>query len=171
MAPVAVIVGIPGSGKSTVGPIVADRMGVPFRETDADLEDGTGLSVADLMVTEGEESFRRRERRAVLAALAEHDGVLAVGGGCVGDADIRQVLRSQVVVWLDIDAATAVDRLGLKGPRPITLLPPRPLLEQQLLQYSDWYLAVCTHRVAAGGDHLGVATSVVDVLGDSGGRP
>ena len=77
--PVAVLVGAPGAGKTTVGRLLAQRLGVTFRDTDEDIEATAGMPVSDIFVESGEETFRELERAAVRRALAEHDGVLALG--------------------------------------------------------------------------------------------
>ena len=85
--PRLVLVGPPASGKTTVGTALARTLAVPFRDTDHDIEVATGSSVADLFVTEGETYFRALEAQAAARALAEHDGVLALGGGAVTSAE------------------------------------------------------------------------------------
>ena len=123
--PRAVIVGPPGSGKSTVGALLADAWGVGFRDTDADVEQAARRSVAELFVEEGEEAFRERERRAVVAALAEHEGVLALGGGAVLDPATQRDLAAHTVVFLDVSLAHAVPRVGLNAARPLLVGNPR----------------------------------------------
>ena len=104
-----VLVGAPGSGKSTVGRALAEELGVSFRDTDADIEAAAGHSVHDIFVLDGEERFRALEQDAVRDALAEHDGVLALGGGAVLSEPVRQALRGLPVVWLQVDAPAAVE--------------------------------------------------------------
>ena len=95
--PVLVLVGPPGAGKTTVGRLLARRLGVSFRDTDADVEAAAGQSVSDIFIGSGEPRFRALERAAVKAALAEHTGVLAVGGGAVLDEGTRAELRRGLV--------------------------------------------------------------------------
>ena len=90
--PVLVLVGPPASGKTTVGTAVAAALGLPFRDTDADVEAVAGSTVADLFINSGEPHFRALEEQAVARALGEHDGVLALGGGAVTSLATRQAL-------------------------------------------------------------------------------
>ena len=120
-SPVVVLVGVPGAGKSTVGQALAERLGVGFRDTDADVESTTGRAIADIFVESGEPEFRRLEAAAVSTALAEHAGVLALGGGAVIDAATRALLVGGPVVWLRVGLAAASQRAGLSGARPVLL--------------------------------------------------
>ncbi|GAA4959169.1 shikimate kinase [Streptomyces heliomycini] len=81
-----------GVGKSTVGRLLAERLGVAYRDTDDDIVTAEGRTVADIFVDEGEPAFRAIEKRAVRTALTEHEGVLALGGGAILDADTRALL-------------------------------------------------------------------------------
>ena len=90
--PIAVLVGVPGSGKSTIGRALAAALGVEFRDTDTDVEVDTGRSIADIFVQSGEPEFRRLEEAAVAEALTDHRGVLALGGGAVTSAPTRELL-------------------------------------------------------------------------------
>lgn len=145
--PVVVLVGPPGAGKSTVGRIVADRLGLPFRDTDADIETAQGKSIADIFVDEGEELFRGLERVAVAVAMAEHSGVLALGGGAVLDEQTRTLLEGCCVVYLSVGLADAVRRVGLARDRPVLSLNPRAALHQLLEARRPLYEAVAVATV------------------------
>jgi shikimate kinase len=116
-----VLVGVPGSGKTTVGTLLARLLGVGFRDTDHDVEVTEGKPVPDIFVDSGEPYFRELERTAVALALTEHDGVLALGGGAVLDDGTRALLREQPTVWLQVGAAAGAKRVGLDVPRPVLL--------------------------------------------------
>jgi shikimate kinase len=147
MAPVLVIVGPPGAGKTTVAREVADRLGVGFRDTDADVETATGVSVADIFVEHGEARFRSLERAAVAAALAEHDGVLAVGGGAVLDAGTRARLSGRPVAFLDVGIKDAASRIGLNRDRPLLLGNPRAQWIRLMEQRRPFYEQVAATTV------------------------
>jgi shikimate kinase len=154
--PLLVLVGPPASGKTTVGTAVAALLGVEFRDTDADIEDVAGTSVADLFVQYGEPHFRALEEQAVARALAEHDGVLALGGGAVTSTASRTLLVAHAhdggtVVWLDVDLPSAAKRVGLSRDRPILGVNPRAMLRQMLETRAPLYAEVSTATVATGG--------------------
>ncbi|MFN0281724.1 MAG: shikimate kinase [Kineosporiaceae bacterium] len=123
--PLVVVVGPMGSGKSTVGSILARRLGVALRDTDADVEVRAGKSVSDIFVDDGEPVFRDLERQAVVVALDEHPGVLALGGGAVMDPLTEEALRGHTVVFLDVQVTDAARRIGLNRDRPLLLGNPR----------------------------------------------
>ncbi|MER7953557.1 shikimate kinase [Streptomyces sp. NPDC096030] len=123
--PLVVLVGPMGSGKSTVGALLAERLGVPYRDTDADIVAAQGREISDIFVDEGEPHFRELERQAVATAVAEHTGVLALGGGAVLDADTRTLLAGLPVAYLSMDVEEAVRRVGLGAARPLLAVNPR----------------------------------------------
>lgn len=123
--PVAVVIGLPGAGKSTVGRLLAEALGVDFRDTDDDIERVAGTSISDIFLNEGEQEFRARERAAVVAALAEHTGVLALGGGAILDTDTQADLAGHQVVHLNVSLAAASPRVGLSAARPLLVGSPR----------------------------------------------
>lgn len=119
--PLAVLVGPPGSGKSTVGAALAARLDVPLRDTDQDVEALTGTTIAELFVDRGEEYFRELESEAVRAALDSHAGVLSLGGGAILRPETRKALLAHYVVWLDVNVPSAVKRLDMNVARPLLL--------------------------------------------------
>ncbi|NUP36402.1 MAG: shikimate kinase [Streptomyces sp.] len=141
IAPRVVLVGLMGVGKSTVGRLLAERLGVGYRDTDDDIVAAEGRSIAEIFVAEGEPVFRAIEKRAVHRALAEHDGVLALGGGAILDADTRALLAGQRVVYLSMTAEEAIRRVGLDRARPLLAADPhgrwRVLMEARRHLYEE----------------------------------
>jgi shikimate kinase len=139
--PVAILIGPPGAGKSTVGPLLAERLGVGFLETDEQVETTAGKPVADIFIEDGEATFRALEREAVARAVAIHDGVLGLGGGAILDPRTRELLARQQVVYLATGFAAAAKRVGMDTPRPLLIGNPRAklkeLLEQRLPIYEE----------------------------------
>lgn len=119
MSPRAVVVGPPGAGKTTVGRLLADRLGVGFRDVDDDIVVLAGKSISDIFTGDGEPAFRALERRAVADALSSHDGVLALGGGAVLADETRELLRGHHVVFLNVGLGEGVKRTGLSTARPL----------------------------------------------------
>ncbi len=136
--PLVVLIGPPGAGKSAVGPLLAGRLGVEFRDTDADVGAAAGKPVSDIFIENGEEAFRELERSAAARALDEHGtlrtrgGVLALGSGAVLDAGIRSLLEGLPIVYLSADFSTVARRTGLDRPRVIVPGNPRGRLRALL---------------------------------------
>ncbi len=145
--PLLILVGAPGAGKTTIGARVAAQLGVAFRDTDRDIEAQAGKAIADIFVEDGEPAFRALERAAVAAAVREHDGVLALGGGAVLDATTRDLLAGHHVVWLRVGLADASKRVGLARERPVLALNPRATLARLLDERTPHYEAVAGSRV------------------------
>ncbi|MBV7673739.1 3-dehydroquinate synthase [Streptomyces halstedii] len=123
--PLIVLVGPMGVGKSTVGELLAERLGTTYRDTDADVVAAAGKAIAEIFFDEGEEHFRELERRAVRDAVDQHTGVLALGGGAVLDAKTRALLAGRPVAYLAMDVEEAVRRVGLNTARPLLAVNPR----------------------------------------------
>ncbi|WP_148575003.1 shikimate kinase [Nocardioides caldifontis] len=140
-----------GAGKTTVGERLAQRWGVALRDTDQDVEAREGRSVSDIFVESGEEHFRALEHEAVLAALAEHDGVLALGGGAVLDPRTRQALAGHPVVFLKVGLADAAKRVGLGTGRPLLLGNVRSRMKALLDERLPIYEAVAAAVVETDG--------------------
>lgn len=151
MAPRTVIVGPPGSGKTTVGSLLASRYGVGFRDTDADIEAAAGSTIADLFVEHGETHFRSLERAAIVEALRSHDGVLSLGGGSVVDPATRADLAAHRVVFLDVSLTDAAKRVGLDNSRPLLLGNVRGRLKQLMDARRPLYEEVATVVVDTSG--------------------
>jgi shikimate kinase len=118
MAPKAVLVGMPGSGKSTIGRRLAKALGVPLLDTDAKIVETTGRSIADIFV-DGEQAFRRIEADVVCAALAEHDGIVSLGGGAVISPEVREALAGHTVIYLEISVSEGIRRTSGGAGRPL----------------------------------------------------
>ncbi|MCD9877373.1 shikimate kinase [Streptomyces guryensis] len=140
-----------GVGKSTVGRLLAERLGVGYRDTDDDIVAEQGRTIAEIFVDEGEPVFRAIEKAAVRRALAEHDGVLALGGGSILDADTRALLAGQRVVYLSMDVEEAVKRTGLNAARPLLAVNPRKQWRELMEARRPLYEEVATAVVATDG--------------------
>ncbi|WP_075736321.1 shikimate kinase [Streptomyces acidiscabies] len=146
--PLVVLVGPMGVGKSTVGQLLAERLGVPYRDTDDDIVTEQGRAIADIFVEEGEPAFRAIEKAAVRAALAGHEGVLALGGGSILDAGTRDLLAGRRVVYLSMDVEEAARRTGLNAARPLLAVSPRKQWRELMEARRHLYEGVATAVVA-----------------------
>lgn len=146
MSTAVVLVGAPGSGKSTVGALLASRLDVRFADVDAVIEARSGRSIAEIFADDGEPAFRALEEQ-VTAELLRRPGVLALGGGAVLSAATRSALQGHRVVWLQVSAATAVQRVGLNEARPLLLGNVRGRLIKLLAERTPLYAEVATERV------------------------
>ncbi|PPK96021.1 shikimate kinase [Kineococcus xinjiangensis] len=114
-----VLVGFMGAGKTTVGQLLAERLQLPFTDTDAVCEQRAGRPVGDVFATEGEEAFRDLEQRAVADVLAGPEAVVALGGGACGRPATREVLAAHTVVHLRVGFEEVLRRIGGDPLRPL----------------------------------------------------
>ncbi|MEU5045468.1 shikimate kinase [Streptomyces griseorubiginosus] len=140
-----------GVGKSTVGRLLAERLGTGYRDTDDDIVAEQGRAIAEIFVDEGEPAFRAIEKAAVARSLAEHDGVLALGGGSILDADTRALLAGQRVLYLSMDVEEAVKRTGLNAARPLLAVNPRKQWRELMEARRSLYESIATAVVATDG--------------------
>jgi shikimate kinase len=166
VGPRVVLVGPMGAGKTTVAGLLAEAWGVSVRDTDADVEAAEGRSVSDIFVDSGEDHFRDLEAEAVAKALAEHDGVLALGGGAVLRPETRELLAGVPVVFLRVGLSDAVKRVGLGVGRPLLLGNVRARIKTLLDERTPVYESVATHVVDTDGrTPEEVAAAVQEALG------
>jgi shikimate kinase len=151
MNPVCVFVGMMGAGKTTVGEMVAARLGVPFHDVDAGIEASAGKPIPEIFIDDGEERFRTLEQAAVADALSGFDGVLAVGGGAILADETRKRLAGHTVVYLSVEVADAIKRVGLGAGRPMLAMNPRATLRHLLDQRRPMYEEVATVIVRTDG--------------------
>ncbi|GAA3369222.1 shikimate kinase [Streptomyces sannanensis] len=164
-SPVVVLVGPMGVGKSTVGSLLAERLGTTYRDTDADIVAAEGKEISDIFVNDGEPHFRELERQAVRTAVAEHRGVLALGGGAILDAGTRELLSGLPVVYLSMDVEEAVKRTGLNVARPLLAVNPRKQWRELMEARRHLYTEVARIVVATDGrTPEEVAEAVLDSL-------
>ena len=154
-----IIVGLPGSGKSAIGAVVAKRLGVPFLDLDEVIAQHEGVTPAEIIRRDGEPAFRALER-AALAKWISADVVLATGGGVVVSEECRQLLKDQEnVIWLQASIDSLITR-SLSQDRPLLDGDREQRLNQIATEREPWYREVSTFTV----DSEGTLEEVVERL-------
>ncbi|HEY6425382.1 MAG TPA: shikimate kinase [Pseudonocardiaceae bacterium] len=164
--PILILVGPPGSGKSSVGRLAAAKLGVSFRDFDDDVQNEFGLPAGELVVKLGREGFSEAERSLIGTVLADHAGVLALGGGTPLNPEIQELLKPFHTVFLDVELDELLRREGLVPLHPWLLPHPRAHLRQLLAERRPIYEAVSSAVVPTTGRSVeDVAAEVLLSLG------
>ena len=147
MSPRLVFVGAPGSGKTTIGKQVAQKLGVEFIDVDNEIEMDEKTTISDIFVQKGEAYFRQLERAKISDLLTSFNGVLSLGGGSVLDETTRQALAIAPVVWLKVSSGDASSRVGLGLSRPVLMGNVRSTLVKLLEERTPLYEEVADWEV------------------------
>jgi len=144
-----VLIGAPGSGKSTVGMALAAHLQWPFVDTDALIELKESKKITDLFVDNGEEYFRAVEFEALQEVLQEPSAVISLGGGAPISQGAQAALLSSdsIIVFLDVSLATAAPRVGFNRDRPLLLGNPRAQWQALSDQRRPIYEKVATQSI------------------------
>lgn len=115
-----VLVGLMGSGKTSIGRRLAKRLDVPFNDSDHEVETAAGCSIKEIFNLYGEEAFRSGEHRVISRLLGQEPHVLATGGGSFMTAETRQLIKERAIsVWLKADIETLLTRVSRRNDRPL----------------------------------------------------
>jgi shikimate kinase len=165
VSPVVVLIGPPGSGKTTVGRALATLLGVELHDTDEAIELEQGRSISDIFLDDGEERFRELERAEVASSLSAHGGVLSLGGGAVMDPATAAALPGHTVVFLDVGIADAARRVGFNNSRPLLSVNPRAQWSRMMDVRRPTYERLATLTVPTSGrTPRDIAAEIVGLL-------
>ena len=158
-----VLIGAPGSGKSTVGKALANHLNLPFVDTDALIEEKTGKKITDIFVVDGEDVFRALEFETLKEVLDFKDAVISLGGGAPIAPAAQEVIRNSdsIVIFLDVSLATAAPRVGFNRDRPLLLGNPRAQWQALSDQRRPIYEDLATHAIKV--DDMTVETIIATV--------
>jgi shikimate kinase len=155
------LIGMMGSGKTSVSRVLAERLEVPFYDTDTTVEANAGMTIAEIFDRFGESHFRELEATAVQVIASQDDGVVSAGGGVVLNSLNTATMRdSGQTVLLDVDADTLVSRIGATSDRPLVSEDPNRRLREIAIARADGYRAAADIVVEASGSIEEVALRV-----------
>ena len=161
-----VLVGLMGAGKSTVGKRLANRLGLPFIDTDAAIEDAAGYSAAEIFERFGEQDFRDGERRLVARLIDGEVRVIATGGGAFVDPQTRALLNcSAITVWLDAPVEVLAERTGRRDTRPLLRSgDPKATLARLAAERRPAYAEAHIHVKSGNGAHRDVVENILKAI-------
>ena len=142
-----VLVGASGSGTTTVGRLLASALGREHLDVDTVIAQRAGKAVSEIFIDDGEAAFRAVEESTTIELL-DRPAVLSLGSGAVLSPAVRAALHGRQVVWLQVSAGTAAERVGLNTARPATFGNVRGRLIQLLNQRTPLYAEVATSSIA-----------------------
>lgn len=163
-----VLVGLMGAGKSTVGRRLAKRLGLPFVDSDAEIEEAAGATTAELFERYGEHAFRDGERRLVARLMDGTVRVIATGGGAFIDPRTRELLNSHAItVWLDAPVDILAERTGRRDNRPLLREGNRAeTLARLSEQRQPFYAEAQIHIRSGTGAHGEVVEAIIAALSE-----
>lgn len=167
-----VLIGLMGAGKTSVGTRLAEMLGAPFRDSDAEIERAANLSVPEIFARYGEAHFRDGERKVIRRLLAEGPQVLATGGGAFMNPQTRALIAEKAVsVWLRADLDLLVHRTAGRTHRPLLNRgDPRAILAGLMAErYPVYALADVAVDSLPGQTHEQMARRIVKALEARGG--
>jgi len=143
-----VLIGPPGSGKTSVGRILADELNLKAIDTDREIEEKSGKKIGDIFLELGETGFREIERGVVLKSLEEQGSVISLGGGSILDPQVYEQLSMEPkVVYLEVSISNAAPRVGFNTDRPLLLANPRQQWLKLFEERKERYESLARYRV------------------------
>ena len=161
-----VLVGLMGVGKSTVGRNLANVLGCAFVDADDEIEKAAQRKISEIFEEFGERYFRDGERRVIARLMDQCRGVIATGGGAFVDDETRAlILNEAIVVWIDCDIDTLVERTGKRDTRPLLKTgDPREILTKLHSEREPYYSQAQVRVVSRDGPHIETAVSILEAI-------
>lgn len=166
-----VLIGMMGVGKSTVGKLLATRLGLAFVDTDEEIEKAADLSIAEIFERFGEEYFRDGERRVIARLIGKGPGVIATGGGAFINEATRALIKEQChSVWIDAELDVLVARVSRRGHRPLLVgKDPRAVLTDLAAKRAPIYAQADFHVRSDAAPHGATVDQIMKALSTCSG--
>ena len=161
-----VLVGMPGSGKSSIGRRLAPRLGLPFVDADTEIEKAAGMAISEIFAKHGEPYFRDGEARVIARLLDDGPAVIATGGGALMNANTRALVRERAIaVWLKAEIPVLMRRVRRKTDRPLLKdKDPEATLQQLLTEREPIYAEADIVVTSREGPHEVVVDAIMAEL-------
>ncbi|MGA1158849.1 MAG: shikimate kinase [Candidatus Nanopelagicaceae bacterium] len=144
-----ILIGPPGSGKTSIGKLLAKKKNLIHVDTDQEIETKTGRKISDIFLEDGESGFRKIEREVVLQSLELDSAVISLGGGSILDGEVSKKLENEKnVVYLEVSISNAAPRVGFNTDRPLLVANPRQQWLRLFEQRRDIYESLGRFRVS-----------------------
>ena len=154
MSPRLIFVGAPGSGKTTIGKKIAEKLNLSFLDVDSEIEMDEKITISEIFVKKGEPYFRELERNKISELLKSFDGVLSLGGGSILDESTRNALAIAPVAWLKVSSGEASSRVGMGLSRPVLMGNVRSTLVKLLEERTPFYEEVADWEIDTTGKSI-----------------
>lgn len=162
-----VLVGMMGVGKSTIGKMLANNLGIHFVDSDDEIEKAAGMKISEIFERSGEAGFRDGERRVIARLISEEPKVIATGGGAFVNEQTRALIKDQCIsVWIDADIDILVERVSRRSHRPLLVgRDPREVLTELSATRTSFYKEADIHVRSDSGPHARTVNSIMEALG------
>lgn len=161
-----VLVGMMGVGKSTIGRLLAGKLGLPFIDSDEEIEKAAGMPISEIFERFGEPEFRDGERRVISRLIAEGPKVIATGGGAFINDETRKLIKQQCrSIWIDADLDVLVDRVSRRSHRPLLVgKDPKQVLTELSAKRTPIYEEADIHVRSDAGPHARTVNQILEAL-------
>jgi len=161
-----VLVGMMGVGKSTIGKLLAGKLGLSFVDSDEEIEQAAGMPISEIFDRFGETSFRDGERRVIARLITEGPKVIATGGGAFINDETRRLIKEKCrSVWIDADLDVLIERVSRRSTRPLLVCKdPRKVLTDLAAKRTPLYAEADIHVRSDSGPHARTVNQILEAL-------